>query len=52
VLYVIECGIDFKLGVLLGEAPLIGKAHIGDRRKRCYRGMNRYWLNGSIRSGD
>jgi hypothetical protein len=28
--HVAERGIDFELGVLLGEAPSIGKAHIRD----------------------
>ena len=30
VLHVAERGIDFELGILLGEAPSIGKAHIRD----------------------
>jgi len=32
VLYVAEYRIDFKLGVLFGEAPFIGKLYIGDGR--------------------
>jgi hypothetical protein len=30
VLHVIKRGINLKLGILIKEAPFIGKAHIGD----------------------
>jgi hypothetical protein len=36
VLYVIKYRIDFKLGILIKEAPSIGEAYIRDRKKRCY----------------
>jgi hypothetical protein len=36
VLHVVEYRVDFKLGVLIREAPSIGEAHIRDYREGYY----------------